>query len=66
MKTLADQAFLNEALEALEKCHTEPALVEFDNLYTCTEQYLHLPISMVDELEAAYRKRVAHVLGGLA
>ena len=66
MKTLADQAFLNEALEALEKCHTEIALVEFDDRFCSNENYIHLPTDMIEKLEAAYRKRVAHVLGGLA
>lgn len=66
MKTLADQAFLTEALEELAKCQTEAALVNWDDRFTSNEAYIHLPDALSQQLEAAYRKRVAHVLGGLS
>lgn len=66
MKTLADQAFLTEALEELAKCHTEAALVNWDDRFTSNEAYIHLPDDLAAKLEAAYCKRAVHVLGGLA
>ena len=66
MKTLADEIYLSEALEALSKCVTENQVTEWDSLHCSNEQYMHLPTAMIDRLEAAYRDRVQFVLGGLA
>ena len=66
MKTLADEIYLSEALEALSKCASEKDLVAFDDKYASNEAYLHLPTDMVDRLENEYAKRVQFVLGGLA
>ena len=66
MKTLADEIYLSEALEALSRCVSEKELVAFDDKYTSNEAYLHLPTAMVDRIEEEYRKRVQYVLGGLA
>ena len=66
MKTLADEIYLSEALEALSKCISELDLVNWDDRWASNEAYLHLPTAMVDRLEDEYRKRVAYVLGGLA
>jgi len=66
MKTLADQTFLTEALEELAKCQTEAQVGTWSETYCSGEDYIHLPDALSQELEAAYRKRVAHVLGGLA
>lgn len=66
MKTLADEIYLSEALEALSKCITEFDLVAFDDKYTNNAAYVHLPTDMIEKLEQAYRERVQFVLGGLA
>ncbi len=66
MKTLADEIYLSEALEALSKCITEFDLVAFDDKFCSNEAYLHLPTAMVDRIEEEYRKRVQFVLGGMA
>ena len=66
MKTLADEIYLSEALEALSKCTSELDLVNWDDRFASNEAYLHLPTVMVDRLEDEYRKRVAYVLGGLS
>jgi hypothetical protein len=66
MKTLADEIYLSDALEALSRCVSEKDLVAFDDKFTSNEAYLHLPTAMIDRLEDEYSKRVAYVLGGLA
>jgi hypothetical protein len=66
MKTLADEIYLSEALEALSKCVTENQVTEWDSLHCSNEQYMHLPTDSVEKLEKAYRERVQFVLGGLA
>lgn len=78
MKTLADEIYLSEALEALSKCVTEAQVTEWDNSYCSNEKYMHLPTDMVDRLEDEYRarvhlifdeenrKRIHFILGGLA
>ncbi len=66
MKTLADEIYLSEALEALSRCASEKDLVAFDDKFCSNEAYLHLPTAMVDRIEEEYRKRVSYVLGGLA
>lgn len=66
MKTLADEIYLSEALEALSKCVTEAQVTEWDTIHCSNEQYLHLPTDAVERLESEYRKRIQLVLGGLA
>lgn len=66
MKTLADEIYLSEALEALSKCITENQLTEWDSTYCSNEKYMHLPTDAVERIEDEYRKRIQLVLGGLA
>lgn len=66
MNTLADRVYFEDAIEALEQCVTDIELGEWSDIWCSTEEYMHLPDDLSKRLEAAYRKRVAHVLGGLA
>ena len=66
MKTLADEIYLSEALEALSKCFSELDLVNWDDRFASNEAYLHLPTAMIEKLEAEYKRRVAFILGSLA
>lgn len=66
MKTLADEIYLSEALDALHRCVTELELVNWDDRWASNEKYLHLPTDMIDRLETAYKQRVTFILGGLA
>lgn len=66
MTSLADRVYFEDAVKALEECHTETQLVNWDDRFTSNEAYIHLPDDLAAKLEAAYRRRVAHVLGGLA
>lgn len=66
MKTLADEIYLSEALEALSKCVTEAQVTEWDVNFCSNEKYMHLPTDAVERLESEYRKRVQFVLGALS
>lgn len=66
MKTLADEIYLSEALEALSKFITESEVGNWSETYCYGEDYMHFPDDMSKRLEAAYREGVAYVLGGLA
>jgi hypothetical protein len=66
MKTLADEIYLSEALEALSKCITEADLVNFDDQYCSNEKYMHLPTESIDRLENERLKRIQFLMGGLA
>lgn len=66
MKTLADEIYLSEALEALSKCVTELEIVNWNDQWASNEAYTHLPTDMVERLENEYEKRIQFVLGGLA
>lgn len=65
MLTPTERQYLDLAAQSLAEVKTERELVLWDDCWTSTYEYAHLPQECVRELEAAYRDRETELLGVL-
>lgn len=55
--------YRDDALAALAPCKTDSALRKWEDSWTSSNEYLNLPENFVREIERAFQKKLAWVMG---